>query len=98
MYQNVEHGRFIYFVIKLSKASEIYHLEPGFYHSIADIVEAMDTPFQEGHNHSECCITVKVSQRSKKMRFILQMKNLVFHSLVLSWDNFSGGISAMNLE
>ena len=52
---------------KFSKSSEFYYLEPGFYPSITDIVEAMNTLFQERHNYSEKCITVKVSRRTQKV-------------------------------
>ena len=52
---------------KLSKSSEFYYLEPGFYPSITDNVEAMNTLNQERHNHSENGITVEVSRRTQKV-------------------------------
>ena len=61
MYQNVTEGRIMFLDKKLS---EFYYMEPGFYPSIpsiTDVVEPMNTLIQEGHNHSENCITVKVS-------------------------------------
>ena len=61
MYQNVLEGKFMFFDKKRSNSSEFYFQEPGLYPSITDIVEAMNTLIQEGHNHSENCITVKVS-------------------------------------
>ena len=80
MYQNVTEGKFMFFDKKLSKSSDIYYLEPGLYPSITDIVEAMNTLIQERHNHSENCITVKLSRRSKKLRFTLQMRDPILHS------------------
>ena len=56
---------------KLSKLSEFYYLEPGLFRSITEIVEAMNTLIQERHNHSENCITVKVSRRTKKVEINL---------------------------
>ena len=38
---------------------------------ITDILEAMNTIIQERHNHSESCITVKVSPRTQKVGIYL---------------------------
>ena len=56
---------------KFSNSSEFYYLEPGLYSSITNFVEAMNTLFQEKHNHSESCITVEVSRRMQKVDFYL---------------------------
>ena len=61
----------MFFVIKLSNSSKFYYLEPGFYPSITDIVEAKNTLFQERHNHSDLCITVKMSRRTQKVEIYL---------------------------
>ena len=71
MYQNVMEGKFMFFVKKHSKSSKFYYLEPGLYPSITDIVEAMNILRQERHNHSENCIKVKVSRRTKKAEIYL---------------------------
>ena len=65
-YQNVTEGKNMFFDEKLLKSLDFYYLEPGLYPSITDIVEAMNTLIQERHNHSENCITVKVSRRTQK--------------------------------
>ena len=44
--------KLFFFDKKLSKSTEFYYLEAGLYPSITDIVEAMNTLFQEWHNHS----------------------------------------------
>ena len=98
MYQNVTEGKFKFSDKKFSKSSEFYYLEPGLPPSITDFVEAMNTLIQERHNHSENCIKVKVSRRLKKLRFTLQMKDLVLHCLVRFWDTLSEVMSPMNLE
>ena len=67
MYQNITEGYFKFFDEKHSKSTSTYNLEPGLYTSITDIVEAMNTLFQERNNHNETCITVKVSRRSQKV-------------------------------
>ena len=36
-----------------------------------DIVEAMDTIIQERHDHTEKCITVKISRRTQKVEIYL---------------------------
>ena len=71
MYQNVTEGKFMFFDKKLSKSSQFYYLETGLYPSITDIVEAMNTLIQERHNHSESCVTVKVSRRTLKVEIYL---------------------------
>ena len=82
MYQNVTEGKFMFCDEKLSKSSEFYYLEPGLYPSITDIVEAMNTLIQERHNHSENCITVKVSRRTQKVEIYLanERSGLAFFS------------------
>ena len=98
LYKNITEGKVMFFDRKLSKSSKFYYLEPGFYPSIMNIVEAMNSLIQERHNHSENCITVKLSGRTKNLRFALQVKDLVLHSLVWIWDSVSEVISVMNLE
>ena len=71
MYQNITEGKFMFFDKKLSKLSEFYYLEPGLYPSITDFVEDMNILIQERHNHSENCITVKVSRRTQKVEIYL---------------------------
>ena len=71
MYQNVTEGKLMFFDKKLSKLTEFYYLEPGLYPSITDIVKAMNTLIQERHNHSEKCITTKVSRRTQKVDIYL---------------------------
>ena len=70
-YSNITDGKFIFFDEKLSKSSEFYHLKPGLYPSVTDIVDTMNTLIRERHNHSESCITVKVSRRTQKVEVYL---------------------------
>ena len=63
----------MFFDEKLSKFMSTYNLEPGLYTSIIDIVEAMNTLIQEGNNHNETCITVKISRR--KQKFVIMLAN-----------------------
>ena len=64
MYQIITEGKFL--DKKLSNSTSIYSIEPGIYTSITDIVEALNTFFQERNNHIETCPTVKVSRRTQK--------------------------------
>ena len=93
MYQNVTEGKFMFFGKKLSKSSEFYYLEPGLYPSITDIVEAMNTLIQEKHNHSENCITVKMSRRTQKFEVYLanEGSGLAFFSTDLG-HNFGSNV------
>ena len=80
-YQNVK-GKFMFFDKKLSKSSEFYYLEPGLYPSITDIVESLNTLIQERHNHSENCITVKLSRKTQTVDIYLanERSGLAFFS------------------
>ena len=73
-------------------------MESIFYPSIRDIVEAMNTLFQERQIHSENLSQLKCLEEGKKMRFFLQMKSLVLHSLVRTWNTISEVILAMNVK
>ena len=61
-----------FFDKKLSKSSEFYQLEPGLCLSITNIVEAKNSLFQDRDNHSENCITAKVSRRTRKVEIYLE--------------------------
>ena len=82
MPQNVTWDKFMFYDKKPSKLSEFYYLEPGFYPSITDIVEAMNTRILERHNHSENCVTVRVSHRTQKVEIYLadERSGLAFYS------------------
>ena len=71
MYQNITEGYFKFLDEKLLKSTSTYSIEPGFYNSITDIVEAMNTLIQERNNYNETCITVKVSRKTQKIVFML---------------------------
>ena len=98
MYQNVKEGKIMFFDKKISKSSELYSLEPGLYPSFTDIVEAMNTLIQERHNHSENCVTVKVSRRTQKVEIYLANEGSGLAFLVQIWDTFSEVMLVMILE
>ena len=43
----------LFFDAKLSNSSDQYYFEPSLYHSITDIVEAMNTLIQEKQSHKD---------------------------------------------
>ena len=71
MYQNVTEGKFLFHDNELSKTKDYYYLEPRLYHSITDIVEAMNSLIQNRNNHNTPCIGVKVDRRTQKVAFPL---------------------------
>ena len=71
MYQNLTEGTFMFFDKNLSKSTEFHSLDPGLYPSITENVETKNNFIQEWHNHSEKCITVKVSRRMQKIEIYL---------------------------
>ena len=95
---NVTERKIMFFDKKLWKSSEFYFLEPGFYSSITDIREAMNTFIQEKPNHNDSCIGVKVSWRKQKLKFTLQLKNLALHFLVLTCETFLVAMLAKKFE
>ena len=54
-----------------SKSSEFYFVEHGLHLSITDIFEALNTLIQGRHDHSEICLTVKLSRRTQKVEIYL---------------------------
>ena len=64
-------GRIYIFDKKLSKSSDIFHLELGLYPFITDIVEAVKILILERQNHSENCMRGKVSRRTQKVEIYL---------------------------
>ena len=48
-----------------------YYLETGIYHSLTDIVEAMNSLIQNRNNHHTTCIGVKMDRRTQKIAFSL---------------------------
>ena len=68
-----------------SKTKDIYYLEPGFYPSITDIVEARNSLIQDRNNHTGTCIRVKVCRRPQQIDVSLvnEESSLVISSLDL---------------
>ena len=60
-------------------------MESGLYHSITDIVEAMNTLIQERHNYTETSIAVRVSRRTQVVEIHLasERSGLAFFSMDL---------------
>ena len=85
MYQNVTEGKFLFYDETLSKTTEAYYLEPGLYSSITDVVEGKNTLIQEGNNHRDTCITIKVSRVTQKVKVYLanEESSLVIFSIDL---------------
>ena len=73
------------FDTKISNSSDYFYLEPGLYHSITNIVEAITTLVQERHNHTEIYFAVKLSQTMQKVDFHLadERSGLAFSSMDL---------------
>ena len=71
IYQNVKEGKFMFSDKNVSKSFEFFYLEPGLYPSITDIFGAMNVLIRERHNHSENCITIKMSRRTQKVDIYL---------------------------
>ena len=72
LYQKVTAGKFLFLDKKLFKVIWFYYLETGLHPSTADTVEAMRTLIQEKDNHSDSCITVKMSRRMQKVEIYLE--------------------------
>ena len=85
MYQNVTEGKCMCFDKKPSKSSKSFYLEAGLYSSITDNVEAMNILLQEKQNHTESCITIKMSRRRQKVEIYLanERSGLAFFSMEL---------------
>ena len=97
-YQSITVGKIMYFEKKLSKSSGFQNLKPANYLLIADIALAMNIFLNERQQHSENCITLEVSRRTRTIEIFLQMKDPFLNSLLRTWDTFSEIMLAMNLE
>ena len=95
MYQIATQGKFMSFDKKPSKSSEIFYLEPDLYPSLTKNVEAMNTLFKKDTITATVTSHLKCLKGSKKLRFTMQIKDLVLPSLVGTWDIFSIAMSAM---
>ena len=88
MYQNVTVTEDILVNTKRSNSSEYYSLECGLYHSITDIVKAMNMLMQEKHNHTGTSVQSKCLPESKQLQFTSQTTDWVLHSSVQTWATF----------
>ena len=91
MYQNVTEGKFKFYDEKLSENTEAYHLEPGLYSSITDILEAMNNLIQERNNHRDTCITIKVSRVTQKVNEYLANEESSLAIFSTELGNIFGG-------
>ena len=81
------------FIKKTFKVVPIFYQEPGLYPSIADNVDTMNILFQERHNHSENCITVKVSWWKQWVAIYLGKERYVLAIFSLDLGhNFGGNV------
>ena len=83
IYQNNTERKIMLFDAKLSKTLAYYNLEPSVNLSLSDFVGAMNTLIEQKHNHNEWFITVKACPTRKKMRFSVQLSDLVCLSVDL---------------
>ena len=86
MYQNVREGNFLFHDSELSKTKDYYYPEPGLYHFITDIAEAMNSNTQNRNNYNTTCIGVKVDRRTQKIAFspVKDESSLVIFSIDLA--------------
>ena len=82
MYQKFFEETFMFVDRKVSSLSDFYYVEPGFYPSITDDVEAIIILIQERHNDPDGCIRIEVSCRTQKVQIYLakQKSGLAFFS------------------
>ena len=85
-------------VVIFSKSSKFCNLEPGFCLSIADIVEAMKLLIQKLHITAWNVSQLKCLEEPKKFSFTSKMKNLVWRSLLWTWDTILVAMLALNFE
>ena len=72
----------MFFERKPSMSSEFYYLEPALCPSVTDFVYGTNTLIQERNNHSENCITLKLSRTMQKVEihFANEVSGLVLFS------------------
>ena len=83
---NVKEVIIIFCDAKKSDLSVSYNLEPNFYQSFTDVVEARNTPVEAKHDLTDTCVTVEMNRKIWEIAF--RKFDLVWHSLVRIWDLF----------
>ena len=83
---------------KLSESSGFHYLEPGFQPSKADIIEALHTHSRRTQSEPKTVLPFKSPEECKKLKITLQMKDLVLHFLIQTWDTLSVKMLATYLE
>ena len=78
------------FDTKSSNTLEFFEPEPGLYHLVTDFVEAMNTLIRERHNHTETSVSVKVSQRTRKVDSHLANERLGLEFFTTDLSHFCG--------
>ena len=81
---------FMFFDKKVSKSSEFYYLEHGLHLSISDIFGAINTLIQGRHDHSEICLTVKLSRRIQKVEIYLAKERSGLASFITDLGHIFG--------
>ena len=99
MYQNVPEGKFMFFDKKFSELSEFYYI----WNLVSTLplrmlLKPWTFSFKKDTTTAEIVLKLKCLEERKKLRFTLQMKDPVLHSLVRIWDTFSEVMLVMNLE
>ena len=69
----------------LSKWSEFYYLEPCADPSITDILKLWTLSFKKDTIAAKTVSQLKCIEELKKLRFTLEMKDMVLHFLVRTW-------------
>ena len=91
-------GKNYVFDTKLSKLSEFYYLEPCLTLPLRILLKPWAFSFKKDTITAKTAPKIKCLEEGKKLRFTLQRKDPVFHSLVRIWDKRSEVMLVMNLE
>ena len=78
--------------------SEFHSLVPDLHLSLTDFVEVLNTLIQEKHNQNESVSKLRYIEELKKLKFTMQLRNLVTLLLVRTCDTFVEVLLAMNLD
>ena len=98
MYQNVTQGKVMFFRKKLSKSSDFYYLESGLYLPLRILLKSCTLSLKKDTITAKIVSQLKCLEERKRLRFTLQTKDLVLHSLVRIRDTISEVMLVMSLE
>ena len=87
-----------FLIKKLPWSAELFYLEPGRYPPLRILLKPWTLSFNKETITAKTLSQLKCLEEPKKLRFILQMRDLFLHPFVRTWDTFLVAMLGLDLE